>query len=389
MAVGVWSSELHNEIYVFDDGRWRKDQDLWTSVQGASWDDVILNPTVKANLAGHVQGFFDNQELYKSLAVPWKRGLILHGVPGNGKTISIKALINALAARPEPVPSLYVKSFDSGSGKKASIRNIFSHARKMAPCLLIFEDIDSLVTEKTRSYFLNEVDGLESNDGILMVGSTNHLESLDPAISKRPSRFDRKYHFKLPNEKEREDYCRFWKKKLDNSTLVDFQEDICPIIAKLSEGFSFAYLKELFIIALLTIARGAQDDPGEEEEETPKQEEEKISSDTETVMVEHESKEGAKTTVTIPEMNKVERKRKVVPEVETPEHLKENVLLRVVKKQLNVLLDEMDNTTEDEWPSSKTQASNSAKESSSSSTRAADVEAAKERFLARRAGKAT
>jgi transitional endoplasmic reticulum ATPase len=60
---------------------------------------------------------------------------------------------------------------------------------------LIFEDPDSLITEETRSYFLNEIDGLESNDGILMIGSTNHLSKLDPALSKRPSRFDRKYHF--------------------------------------------------------------------------------------------------------------------------------------------------------------------------------------------------
>jgi transitional endoplasmic reticulum ATPase len=159
LAVGGWSTDLHKEIYVFDDGRWSKDRDLWNSVQGASWDEVILNPTMKSNLIDDVQGFFDNRSLYKSLAVPWKRGIIMHGVPGNGKTISIKALINALGARPDPVPSLYVKNFDACQGQKYSIRTIFSHARIMAPCLLIFEDLDSLVTDKTRSYFLNEVDG--------------------------------------------------------------------------------------------------------------------------------------------------------------------------------------------------------------------------------------
>ncbi len=68
------------------------------------------------------------------------------------------------------MPSLYVKSFDAYQGQKYAIRSIFSQARTLAPCLLIFEDLDSLVTDKTRSYFLNEVDGLESNEGILMIG---------------------------------------------------------------------------------------------------------------------------------------------------------------------------------------------------------------------------
>jgi len=57
-------------------------------------------------------------------------------------------------------------------------------ARLMAPCLLIFEDLDSIITQETRSYFLNEVDGLESNDGILMIGSINNLTKLDPSLSK-------------------------------------------------------------------------------------------------------------------------------------------------------------------------------------------------------------
>jgi transitional endoplasmic reticulum ATPase len=101
---------------------------------------------MKDNLIKDIEGFFENQGLYKKFAVPWKRGVILHGVPGNGKTISIKALINTLNNRPEPIPSLYVKSFESCKGEQVSIHSIFDHARKMAPCLLIFEDLDSLVS---------------------------------------------------------------------------------------------------------------------------------------------------------------------------------------------------------------------------------------------------
>jgi transitional endoplasmic reticulum ATPase len=106
---------------------------------------------MKDNLIKDVQGFFNNEQLYKRLAVPWKRGVILHGVPGNGKTISIKALISTLDSRPDPVPSLYVKSFDARHGEKLSIRLIFEHARKMAPCLLVFEDLDSLVRAQIQS----------------------------------------------------------------------------------------------------------------------------------------------------------------------------------------------------------------------------------------------
>ena len=104
-----------------------------------------------------------------------QRGIIFHGPPGNGKTISIKALMKTLSNRPQPVACLYVKSFtryDPEYGMSA----VFKKARETAPCLLIFEDVDSLVTPSTRSYFLNEVDGLEKNDGVCMVGSTNYRE---------------------------------------------------------------------------------------------------------------------------------------------------------------------------------------------------------------------
>lgn len=123
----------------------------------------------------------------------------------------------------------------------------------MAPCLLIFEDLDSLVTDKVRSYFLNEVDGLESNDGIMMIGSTNHLNKLDPAIAKRPSRFDRKYHFHLPAESERIAYCEYWRRRLADNASIYFPAELSPTIAKDTEGFSFAYLKELFLNALLAL----------------------------------------------------------------------------------------------------------------------------------------
>jgi len=368
LAVGRWSSELHDEIYVFDDGHWQKSKELFNSVHGSSWDEVILDPDMKSNLISDVQGFFDNRGLYKQLAVPWKRGLILHGVPGNGKTISIKALIASLAAREDPVPSLYVKSFDACQGEKYSIRSIFSQARNMAPCLLIFEDLDSLVTDKTRSYFLNEVDGLESNDGILMVGSTNHLDKLDPAISKRPSRFDRKYFFKIPGWEERVAYARFWRSKLLSSDLVDFPEEACNYIADLSDGFSFAYMKELFVVTLLTIARGTftSNEPGDavisftrevaDNDEQSQFGKEASSADIQEATVQETTVEDTSAITTVIAAQDSASKRKI-KEIELPPHLENNVLLKVIQKEMRTLVAEMDNTKEEDWPSERKLAS--------------------------------
>ncbi|KAL8984540.1 MAG: hypothetical protein Q9205_001528 [Flavoplaca limonia] len=246
-AAAQWSVDLHDEVWVFDQEYWAKDSELWKSVQGSTWDDVILDDTMKKSLIGDVEGFFDRKDDYKQFGVPWKRGIIFHGIPGNGKTISIKALVHYLSSRSDPVPTLYVKSLAGCHGPHYAIREIFTKARQTAPCLLVFEDLDSLITDKVKSFFLNEVDGLENNDGIMMIGSTNYLDRLDPGIAKRPSRFDRKYHFALPAIAERT------RSKLADNKSIDFPPRLSAAIAERTEGFSFAYLKEAFITSLLVI----------------------------------------------------------------------------------------------------------------------------------------
>jgi SpoVK/Ycf46/Vps4 family AAA+-type ATPase len=64
-------------------------------------------------------------------------------------------------------------------GEEYSIRQIFQKARMMAPSVLVLEDLDSLINDSNRSFFLNELDGLESNDGILVIGTTNHFDRVD------------------------------------------------------------------------------------------------------------------------------------------------------------------------------------------------------------------
>ena len=254
LAACAWLNSVHDSVLVFDRGYWSYSSELWHSIQKANWEDVILDGEMKKSIIGEVTKFFDSKDRYQKLRVPWKRGVIFHGPPGNGKTISIKAMMHSLYDRDDPVPTLYVRSLASYGGPEYAIGLIFSKARQMAPCFLVFEDLDSIVSDAVRSYFLNEVDGLQNNDGIMMVGSTNHLERLDPGISKRPSRFDRKYLFPDPNLEERVQYCEFWRSKLDGNEDVEFPHSLCPAIAGITKGFSFAYIQEAFVAALLAIA---------------------------------------------------------------------------------------------------------------------------------------
>lgn len=136
---------------------------------------------------------------------------------------------------------------------------VFEKARQLAPCLLILEDIETIVNQETRSYFFNELDGLSGNDGLFVVASTNYLDRLDPGLTSRPSRFDRKYLFPEPNEHERTLYCQYWRRKLQNNKDIDFPEKLCPAMARITENFSFAFLQECFVATLLVIANEDQE----------------------------------------------------------------------------------------------------------------------------------
>ncbi len=275
--VGDWSSTLHGEIWVFNQGYWQKDSSLYLAIQKSRWEDVILPTDLKHDLMDVSARFFSDKtrETYHRLRVPWKRGIIFYGPPGNGKTISIKATMHTLYSLSTPVPTLYVKSLASFVGPEYSINQIFEKARSNAPCYLVFEDLDSLVTPQVRSFFLNAVDGVSENEGILMVGSTNHLEQLDEGISKRPSRFDRKYEFGLPDQDMRRRYCEFWQGKLSADSKarstnkevegdndqgeIDFPDVLVDKIANITGGFSFAYMQEAFVSTLLIIAGRAEE----------------------------------------------------------------------------------------------------------------------------------
>jgi transitional endoplasmic reticulum ATPase len=255
LEAGHWSAELHEEVWVYDSGYWQKSSSMYSSIHNASWAAVILDQDMKDAIVEDHLSFFRSRDTYAHLRVPWKRGLIYYGPPGNGKTISIKATMNMLSKLDPPVMPLYVRTLAHYAGPEYSIKTIFEQARRCAPCYLVFEDLDTLISPNVRSYFLNEVDGLKNNDGVFIVGSTNHLDRLDPGIAKRPSRFDRKYFFPDPNMEQRIAYCKFWQKKLADNEEIEFPDELCQAVAGITDKFSFAYIQEAFVAALLAIAR--------------------------------------------------------------------------------------------------------------------------------------
>lgn len=243
--VCLWNAEVRGEVLVFDQGRWYKSSDLYSSIQSASFDNLILEGSLKEDIQEDICGFFDAKDVYQQYGIAWKRGILFLGPPGNGKTHAVKAVINGLGR-----PCLYVKSFVAEyQTDQENIGSVFERARESAPCILVLEDLDSLITKTNRSFFLNEMDGFASNDGILTLATTNHPERLDPAILERPSRFDRKYAFKLPALEERIGYLNMFSSRLQPE--LQLNENGVKLVADATDGYSFAYLKELYLSSMM------------------------------------------------------------------------------------------------------------------------------------------
>jgi AAA+ superfamily predicted ATPase len=243
-TVCEWSSEVRGEILVYDNGYWSKSEELFEAIRGASFEDIVLPSELKGELQEDFRRFFDSRDLYQRYKLPWRRGVLFVGPPGNGKTQAVKALINQLGH-----PCLYVKSFESyWDTDQENMREVFARARRMTTCVVVLEDLDSLINDKSRSFFLNELDGFAPNTGVVVVGTTNHPERLDPAILDRPSRFDRKYHFPLPSAQGRLVYLIRWRDSLQ--TELRCSDRALERTVRSTEGFSFAYLKELCVSAM-------------------------------------------------------------------------------------------------------------------------------------------
>ena len=218
-----------------EDGLERTNEQI---TQQINREDVLLEDHVKTDIFRSIDEFFlKSGTFFKQYDIPYKRGILLYGSPGNGKTTLVKSIAGSVSA---PIVYWQITEYTSSY----SIHEVFSSVKKMAPMKLVIEDIDSMPLE-SRSVFLNTLDGATSKEGIFLIGTTNYPEKIDPALINRAGRFDRAYEIKQPDDRLRSDYLR----KKNFSQFVD--EQTLDRLTKKTKGLSIAQLNELYMSVAL------------------------------------------------------------------------------------------------------------------------------------------
>lgn len=208
-----------------------------------AWKDVLLPPGLGEDIERTVAEFFSSRALYQKHRLAYRRGILLAGPPGNGKTTILKA-IRTTAGVPV-VQALVTTEAERG----VLIERAFDRAAVLAPCVLCFEDLDALLEDgPALSLFLNALDGLAPIEGILVIATTNRPEKIDPAIARRPSRFDRVWTVPPPDEALRERY-------LARALGADGPEGAAARLAARTDNFSMAFLKEVVVQARFAAVR--------------------------------------------------------------------------------------------------------------------------------------
>ena len=242
------------------------------SVPNVRWEEVGGLSSVKSRLIEAVEWPLRYGHLFAQAGLRPSRGILLVGPPGCGKTLLAKALAtesqaNFLALKGADLHSKYVGESEQ------RLREVFRKARQAAPCILFFDELDTLlpgrgmlgadaaVSERILAQFLVEMDGIEELKGVLVLGATNRVDRLDEAIL-RPGRFDEIVHFAPPNEPEREEVLRIHLQQKPLSEEVD-----PAYLASLTEGWSGAELAAACNrAALLAVQRAVH---GERKRMTP------------------------------------------------------------------------------------------------------------------------
>lgn len=229
------------------------------SSEGIMFSDVAGEDEAKENLS-EIVDYLHNPAQYKEIGASMPKGILLVGPPGTGKTMLAKAV-----AGESNVPffsmsgSEFVEMFVGMGASK--VRDLFRQAKEKAPCIVFIDEIDAIgqkrdgrvggndEREQTLNQLLTEMDGFETNNGVIILAATNRPESLDPALT-RPGRFDRRVPVELPDLKGREEILKVHAKKVRLDQSVDFAE-----IARMASGASGAELANIVNEAALRAVR--------------------------------------------------------------------------------------------------------------------------------------
>ena len=229
------------------------------SSEGIRFSDVAGEDEAKENLS-EIVDYLHNPAKYKEIGASMPKGILLVGPPGTGKTMLAKAV-----AGESNVPffsmsgSEFVEMFVGMGASK--VRDLFRQAKEKAPCIVFIDEIDAIgqkrdgrvggndEREQTLNQLLTEMDGFETNNGVIILAATNRPESLDPALT-RPGRFDRRVPVELPDLKGREEILKVHAKKVRLDQSVDFAE-----IARMASGASGAELANIVNEAALRAVR--------------------------------------------------------------------------------------------------------------------------------------
>ncbi|MBS1466022.1 MAG: ATP-dependent zinc metalloprotease FtsH [Oscillospiraceae bacterium] len=230
------------------------------SAEGIKFDDVAGEDEAKENLT-EVVNYLHDPSKYQEIGASMPKGILLVGPPGTGKTMLAKAV-----AGEANVPffsmsgSEFVEMFVGMGASK--VRDLFKQAKEKAPCIVFIDEIDAIgqkrsggqyggndEREQTLNQLLTEMDGFESNNGVIILAATNRPESLDPALT-RPGRFDRRVPVELPDLKGREAILQVHAKKIKVAEDVDFNK-----VARMASGASGAELANIVNEAALRAVR--------------------------------------------------------------------------------------------------------------------------------------